>query len=161
MKWLIMKWIFLLKSEDKTWKRSAYAADIFILFYNMNKWRIKEQPSPFIICSAMHAPRLQWLFKLKKKKVHKIRKLSVTGEVTIEYIFMGMVYSELMIVNQTNTMTLRINKIWKWEHPNKGMLFLECNLFWKVIAQEALHKLYFTHDKIALGFSVSEATVRR
>lgn len=29
---MIIKWIFLLKSEDETWKRSAYAADIFHSF---------------------------------------------------------------------------------------------------------------------------------
>lgn len=113
-----------------------------------------------MLCSA---PRFTvTLYTKKKKELYKIRKPSDTGEVTIKYIFVWMVYKELMTVSQTKTMTLRINRIWKWEHPNqKGMLLLQCNLFWKVIAQGALHRLYFAHEKTALGFLVSKAIVRR
>lgn len=64
---MIMKCIFLFKSEDETWKNQLIQQTFFILFYNMSKWRMKEQPSPFIICSAM-LQDLQWPFKLKKKK---------------------------------------------------------------------------------------------
>lgn len=115
---MIMKCIFLFKSEDETWKNQLIQQTFFILFYNMSKWRMKEQPSPFIICSAM-LQDLQWPFKLKKKKAAQKRKLPVTEEVTIKDISMCMVYNELMTINQTKTMTLRINKIWTWEHPNR------------------------------------------
>ena len=60
---------------------------LFFFFYNMGKWRMKEQPSPFIICSAV-LQDLQWPFKLKKKKKNpaqnKERKLSVIRKVTIK-----------------------------------------------------------------------------
>lgn len=60
---MIMEWIFLLKSQDETWRISVYAADIFhSFFYNVSKWKMKEQSSPFIIGSAI-LQDLQWPFK--------------------------------------------------------------------------------------------------
>lgn len=132
-----MKWIFQLKSEDKTLKKSAYAADIF---YNMSKWRMKKQPSSFLmlcyVCSKIYSDPLNYE-REREKKGREGGRLSVTAEVTIEHIFMlmAMAYNELMTLNQTNTVMLRINRIWKWEHANKAKLFLQYNLFCKVIAQ--------------------------
>ena len=161
MKWLWNRfscWRVKMKHEGDQLMQQTFFILFFFFFNNMGKWRMKEQPSPFIICSAV-LQDLQWPFKLKKKKkknLHKIRKGSYQSSERWQSsgIFLWMVCSELVTGSQTKTMTLRINKIWKWKHANKGPLFLQCR-FWKVNAQEALHTLYFTHDRTALGFLVS------
>lgn len=98
-------------------KNQLIQQTFFILFYNMSKWRMKEQPSPFIICSAM-LQDLQWPFKLKKKKKKSCTK---KGNCPSLKSWLSRIFPCAWFTMNWWLLTKRRPWLWgstKWEHGN-------------------------------------------
>lgn len=158
-----MKWIFQLKSEDKTLKKSAYAADIF---YNMSKWRMKKQPSSFLmlcyVCSKIYSDLLNYERERERRKGGREEGCQLLQRWLLSIFscwWQWLTMSWWLLIKLT---------LWCWgstEFGNGNMqtkqsCFSNIICFVKLLPSEHCINSYFTHDKTLLGFLVSETRER-